>query len=176
MRPSWDAHFMKIAQLVAEMGTCARRQVGCVIVDERNIIVSTGFNGVPPKWDHCRGTPEEGARPCPGATSPSGMGLDLCYANHAEINALLHCPDVMRARTCYTTSSPCISCVKALLCTGVCRIVFLEEYPHKEAMELWTRTSLVVPTRGKVFAEHRTWERFEPSVGQTILVQSSGMR
>jgi dCMP deaminase len=176
MRKSWDQHFLAIAQEVASMGTCTRRQVGCVLVDDRRVILSTGFNGVPPKWDHCRGTVEEGARPCPGASAESGTGLDLCYANHAEVNALLHCSDVMRAHTCYTTSSPCISCVKILLCTGVCRIVFCEEYPHPEAKELWTRTSLFLPQRRGPLADHRTWERWEPAMGGIVVVDSSGLR
>ena len=45
----------------------------------------------------------------------------------------------MQARVCYTTTSPCISCVKMLLCTGIRKIVFLEAYPHTESMKLWLR-------------------------------------
>lgn len=165
MRPSWDQHFMKIAHLTAEMGTCARRQVGCVLVDDRNVILATGFNGPPPKWDHCRGTKEEGAVPCPGAHAPSGTGLDECYAGHAEINALLHTSDVTRIQTCYTTSSPCINCIKALLVTSCLRIVFSDEYPHPPSRVLWTRRPYANSRA------HRTWERFDGK--KTILIDSS---
>ena len=173
MRPSWDHLFMEIAFSMSEMGTCARRQVGCVLVDESHRVMSTGFNGVPPKWPHCRGNDGEIVR-CPGADAPSGTNLDLCVANHAETNALLQCKDVMRATTCYVTTSPCISCVKMLLCTGVSRIVFYDDYPQPEAKELWTRYSLVVVNRLENHVEHRTWEKYNQSTGMYEIVASSG--
>ncbi len=174
MRKSWDQHFLHIAVEIANMGTCARRRVGCVLIDERKVILATGFNGVPPKWEHCRDNP---GHECPGANSPSGTNLDGCLANHAEINALLHCSDVMLAQTCYTTTSPCISCVKALLCTGISRIVFLDEYPQPEAMKLWTRWSLYYPSRTRTLAVHRTWEQLVVSDNEanTTIIGSSGL-
>lgn len=76
---------------------------------------------------------------CPGAFSESGTNLDGCEAIHAEQNALLQCKDVREIHTCYCTASPCVTCTKLLLNTGCMRIVFLEEYPHPAAGELWTR-------------------------------------
>jgi dCMP deaminase len=178
-RPSWDQHFLNIAKECATMGTCSRRQVGCVLVDERKNILSTGFNGVPPKWDHCRDN--ENAK-CPGANAPSGTSLDSCWANHAEQNALAHCTDRMRIHTCYTTTSCCVTCVKELLHTSCCRIVFLEEYSQPEAKLLWTKTSLLLPTRSGMIADHRTWEQVQDiSIDQvpawkTIVLASSGVR
>ena len=133
MRASWDEHYTKMARLVAEMGTCARRQVGCVLVDKKNRILATGHNGVPPGWPHC-----SDGHSCPGADARSGESLDLCWANHGEANALLQCRDVWQIRTCYVTVSPCISCMKLLLCTGCTRIVFIDEYPNAfESLKLW---------------------------------------
>lgn len=141
-RPSWNQHYIAMARDIAQMGTCHRRQVGCVLVDAHNVILATGFNGTPPEWPHCR-YPEIPTDVCPGAHLPSGTGLDTCMANHAEINALIKCGDVSRIRTVYTTTSPCISCVKAILCTGASRIVFSEEYPHQESKYLWLRHALI---------------------------------
>ena len=93
MRPTWDVHFLSIAKTVAEMSTCFRRQVGCVLVDQHKVILATGFNGVPSKFEHCRDNP---GHECPGANAPSGTNLDACQAILAEQNALLHCPDVRR--------------------------------------------------------------------------------
>jgi dCMP deaminase len=164
---------MAIAQEVARMGTCARRQVGCVLVDSRNFMLSTGINGVPPGWGHCRYDPPF---ECPGARSPSGTNLDQCVANHSEINALIHCKDVAAVRTVYCTTSPCVSCVKALLCTGASRIVFVEQYPHQESMGLWCRYARVVQVPGGHTVEHRTWERFDVESGKTTVVDSSGFK
>jgi dCMP deaminase len=168
MRKSWDEHYLIIATEVATMGTCARRQVGCVLVDERRRILSTGFNGVPPNWEHCRDNEEF---ECPGAHAPSGTQLDQCYANHAEQNALSHCEDRMRIHTCYVTASPCVTCVKELLHTSCCRVVFLEEYTQPQARKLWTRTSLLIKTRTGTISDHRTWEQFQ--AGRTLRLESS---
>jgi dCMP deaminase len=74
---------------------------------------------------------------CEGAKYDSGEGLGKCQAIHAEQNALLQCPDIMKIHTCYTTSSPCNEqCIKLLLNTSCQRIVFLEEY-SKSGREAW---------------------------------------
>ena len=162
MRKSWEKHFLTIAQEVASMGTCARRQVGCVLVDERRIILSTGFNGVPPRFDHCRDNP---GHECAGAVAASGINLDACKAVHAEQNALLHCPDIYRVHTVYCTCSPCITCTKLLLGTYAVRVVFLEEYPHPEARDLWMQQPLIAVGRGSTIAQMRSWELFNESLG-----------
>lgn len=67
----------------------------------------------------------------------SGIGLDSCQAIHAEINALIHCRDVHAVRVAYLTTTPCISCIKALLASSCQEIVASSEYPHVEARNLW---------------------------------------
>jgi dCMP deaminase len=171
-RQSWDSCFIAMAQEVAKMGTCARRRVGCVLVDDSRFVLSTGVNGVPPGWPHCRDNFENF---CPGTAAPSGTALDLCVANHSEANALLHCADVMRAHTCYCTTSPCISCVKLLLCTNIVRVVFIEDYAQKEAAELWTRYDLEERDRARTITRswYRTWERWNPATGLAEVIRSS---
>lgn len=131
-RPSINEYFMDMAKLVASRGTCCRRKVGAVLVDNRNHVLSTGYNGVASGLDHC-----EGDTKCSGANLPSGQGLDKCEAIHAEQNALLQCSDVYKIQTLYCTASPCVTCVKLLLNTSCWVIVFNEEYPHGEAKKLW---------------------------------------
>ena len=133
MRPSKDEYFLAMAQLIAERGTCARRKVGCVLVNARGHVLSTGYNGVASGFKHCNENSE-----CPGAQSASGTNLDKCGAIHAEQNALLQCRDPYEIHTCYTTTSCCTHCVKLLLNTSCQRIVFLEEYPHEDPKELWS--------------------------------------
>ena len=131
-RPSWDIYFMNIAELAKTRSSCIRRQVGAVLVNDKHQIISTGYNGVPRRFPHCN----EGS-PCMDTIPKSGTDLEKCRAVHAEQNALLQCPDVEKIETCYTTTSPCITCIKLLLNTACRRIVFSEEYPHAEARELW---------------------------------------
>lgn len=126
-----DEYFLAIAKLVSSRGTCARRRVGCVVVDNGNRILATGYNGVPRGVSHCIDYP------CPGADYPSGEGLDKCDATHAEQNALLQCHDVEQIHTCYTTLAMCSTCTKLLLNTNCQRIVTIEDYGTDSSKELW---------------------------------------
>lgn len=126
-RPSTDQYFLQMAELVAKRGTCARRQVGCVLVDRHNHVLATGYNGV------CRGAVHCIDKPCAGAHAPSGQSLHLCEAIHAEENALIQCRNVDDIHTVYCTASPCVLCMRKLVGTGVQRIVFSEAYPHVDS-------------------------------------------
>ena len=136
---------MVMAYLVAARSTCLRRKVGCVMVNERGHILSTGYNGVASGQPHCNqhDSFSETDYPfqCEGAFAKSGVNLDGCEAIHAEQNALLQCRDVQTIHTCYTTASPCITCTKLLLNTSCKRVVFGEEYPHARARELWVNSN-----------------------------------
>lgn len=131
-RPTPDQYFLSMAKLVATRGTCCRRQVGCVLVNSMNRVLSTGYNGRYAGAPHCN----EGF-PCEGADLPSGTGLDKCEALHAESSALLFCSNVYEIETCYVTVTPCIDCTKMLLNTSCQRIVAASIYPHPAAGKLW---------------------------------------
>lgn len=151
MRPTKEETFLKIAQVIAERGTCIRRKVGCVIVNSLGHILSTGYNGVARGLSHCSDSP------CAGAGAPSGEKLDLCEAIHAEQNALLQCGDTQAIETCYTTVSPCLHCIKLLMNTSCKQIVFLEAYAGMEksrALWLSSRTDTIFLSPDKVL---RTW-------------------
>ena len=126
-RPSRDTYFLKIAKLASERSTCMCRQVGCILVNNYNHVVATGYNGVPANFPHCT----KCVRETPGAD------LDKCFAVHAEQNALLQAPNIHELWTAYCTDSPCITCVKLMMNTSITRIVYSREYPHPIAKELW---------------------------------------
>lgn len=126
-----DKVFMNIALELADLSTCRRRKVGCVLVDDQFKIIATGFNGVPRGWDHCTDVP------CPGVGMSPGTGLDVCYSLHAEHNALLQCKEPDYIWTAYCTTSPCMHCLKMLANTGCRRILFREPYVDQEPGRLW---------------------------------------
>jgi len=134
-RPSIDEWGMMMAAVVAARGTCRRRRVGCVLLDDKGLVLATGYNGPASGLPHCIDSP------CRGAALPSGEGLDVCEAIHAEQNALIQCTDVRRIKTCYVTVSPCVHCVKMLMNTGCSRIVFGNAYSHPDARDLWLGSS-----------------------------------
>lgn len=142
-----DDYYLRIAEVVASRATCSRRNVGCVLVDSIGRIIATGYNGTPRGYPNCTA-----ATPCPGSSCASGEGLDQCEAVHAEQNALMQCPDVENIFTCYTTTSPCVHCVKMLLNTGTMRIVFRELYPQPESEKMWMRQNRLLST-----GRRRSW-------------------
>lgn len=155
MRLSRDEWALKLALLTAQRTTCCRRAVGCVLLNARGHVLSTGYNGVAAGLPHCNeitgqkflyldlNTIKDHNEPvfghaCEGAKAPSGTNLDGCQAIHAEQNALLQCRDMYAIHTAYVTASPCMTCCKLLLNTSCQRIVYVEEYPHSAAKDLWT--------------------------------------
>lgn len=128
-RVSKDEAFMSVAYVMSARGTCARRKVGCVLVDDHSHIIGTGYNGAPRGAPHCY---EFG---CSGVGHGQGLGLDHCEAIHAEQNALLQCRNPDDITTCYTTTFPCITCFKLLANTYCRRIVWDEPYAsHQNAV------------------------------------------
>jgi dCMP deaminase len=125
---------MRLAMAAKDRSTCCRRAVGCILVNEYNEVIGTGYNGVPRGFAHCTDVP------CAGANSASGTNLDLCQAVHAEINALVQCRNTREIHTVYVTTSPCWSCTLALLNTTARRLVYKYPYPHVEAREMWIRS------------------------------------
>lgn len=149
MRPTHDDYFISMAILASSRASCARRKVGCVIVDEHNHVLATGYNGVARGETHCT------EQPCLGANAPSGQGLELCEAIHAEQNALLQCRDKEAITTVYCTTAPCVHCIKLLMNTSCHEIVFMENYPHSDSSrELWERTG------------SRVWRQYVPELIQ----------
>lgn len=144
-RPTKHEWAIGLATLTAERSTCCRRKVGCVLLNERGHVLSTGYNGVAAGLPHCnerkwRETegPGEWVFPnaCEGAKSESGTNLDACQAIHAEQNALLQCKNVYEIDTCVVTTAPCITCTKLLLNTSCSTILFVDEYANSGG-QLW---------------------------------------
>ena len=130
-------YFLKMAHLVSERGTCARRKVGCILVNSKKHVIATGYNGVSSGQEHCIDNP------CKGARLKSGQGLDLCEAIHAEQNALLQCKDVYDIDTVFCTLSPCIHCLKLLLNTSAKKIVFMEKYVDADQLgDYWMKHAM----------------------------------
>ena len=148
MRPDLDRYFIDMAKLVASRSTCVRRIVGCVLVDSKNHVLATGYNGVPAGVRHCNEASASGGavvfrHACDGANSPSGTNLDACAAVHAEQNAVLQCSDAHSIARAYVTAFPCTSCAKLLLNTSCREIVYLEPYADGNGMKLWIASGRV---------------------------------
>lgn len=141
-RPSWDQYFMDITRLVATRSTCLRRQVGAVLVKDRNIL-ATGYNGVPSGISHCdiSGCLRERLQ------IPSGERHELCRGLHAEQNAIIqaarHGINIDGA-ILYCTTMPCIICTKMIINAGIRAVVYGEGYADELARDMINESGIAV--------------------------------
>jgi len=141
-RPSWEEYFMDIAYLVAKRSTCLRRQVGAVVVKNKNIL-ATGYNGAPRGITHCEvaGCIRE------KLNVPSGERHELCRGLHAEQNAIIqaayHGTSIAGADL-YCTNRPCIICSKMIINAGIEKVYYQDGYSDPLAEEMVSESGLVL--------------------------------
>ena len=114
---SWDEYFMGVAMLAARRSKDPNTQVGACIVSQDNIIISTGYNGMP--------------KGCSDDEFPwgrEGAETKYPYVVHAELNAILNRGgrDLKDSRV-YVALFPCNECAKAIIQSGVKEVVYLSD-------------------------------------------------
>lgn len=133
----WDARFMAMTHEIATWSSCYRkgRSIGCVIVKDKRIM-TTGYNGAPAGLKTCKERCE-----ClrDKLNIPSGTRAEVCYAIHAEQNAIIQAAKLgvsIEGATLYCTHQPCSVCAKMIINSGVKRIVYQEGYPDQFSLDL----------------------------------------
>ena len=129
-RPDWDTYFMDIALVVARRGNCCRRKVAAVVVSDHRII-STGYNGTPRGVRNCF---DGGCERC-ASNAPSGTDLTTCICCHAEENAITQAAFHgirLRDATIYVTISPCLTCAKMIINSGIVEVIYGGDYAFNE--------------------------------------------
>lgn len=134
----WDDRFMQVANLVSTWSSCIRsnRQIGSVIVKNKRII-ATGYNGAPSGIKTCA---EKGFCMREQMGIKSGTSPELCYAAHAEQNAIVQAARLgisIDKATLYCTHQPCVICAKLIINSGIKRVVYEHGYPDAFARELF---------------------------------------
>ena len=114
---SWDEYFMGIAMLAARRSKDPNTQVGACIVSQDNIIISTGYNGMP--------------KGCSDDEFPwerEGVETKYPYVVHAELNAILNANGRdLRGSKLYVALFPCNECAKAIIQSGIREIRYLSD-------------------------------------------------
>lgn len=112
---SWDEYFMGVALLASKRSKDPNTQVGACIVDENNIILSTGYNGFP--------------FGCSDDAYPwerQGEDTKYKYVVHAELNAILNANGKsLKGAKLYVDLFPCNECAKAIIQSGIKEVVYL---------------------------------------------------
>lgn len=134
-RPSWDEYFLEMARLARSRSTCLSRQVGAVIVVNRQVI-ATGYNGSPPGMPHCC---DEGV----GCLIVEGRCI---HTTHAEQNALIQAARrgvSTDGAEIYTTHRPCVTCANLLAGAGIIRVVYANGAVDGRVHEVLEGTGIV---------------------------------
>ena len=114
---SWDEYFMGVAMLAAHRSKDPSTQVGACIVSPENIIISTGYNGMP-----------KGCSDDEFPWNRDGEDTKYPYVVHAELNAILNANGRdLRGSRIYVALFPCNECAKAIIQSGIREVVYLSD-------------------------------------------------
>lgn len=116
----WSERFLDLANHIATWSKDPTTQVGCVIVDKQNRIVSVGFNGFP------RGVKDLVERYDDRPTKH-------LFVAHAERNALDNAPLSVEGCTLYSPLLPCNECAKSIIQKGIKKVISYKptaDIPH----------------------------------------------
>ena len=132
---NWDEYFMGIAMLTAKRSKDPSTQVGACIVSKDNIIISTGYNGMP------KGCSDD-EFPWERAGEQEDM-TKYPYVVHAELNAILNANGRdLRGSRIYVALFPCNECAKAIIQSGVSEVLYLSDKYRDTMMNMVSKRML----------------------------------
>ena len=112
---TWDEYFMGLAHLSSLRSKDPNTQVGAAIIDENHRVLSVGYNGFP------KGCSDD---EFPWSRSGGVLNSKYAFVVHAELNAILNSPRSVSGCTIYVSLFPCNECAKAIIQSGIKRIVY----------------------------------------------------
>jgi dCMP deaminase len=141
----WDHRFMEMAHLVSNWTSCINegRSIGAVIVKDKRVM-TTGYNGAAAGTMTCK---ERGFCLRRKLNIPSGTRAEVCYAIHAEQNAVIQAAKLglaIDSASLYCTHQPCSVCAKILVNAGIRRIVYKHGYPDDFALEVLNEAGVIL--------------------------------
>lgn len=123
--------YMSIAKQAATLSYSNRLKVGAIIVKNDNIC-SFGYNGTPKGFDNL---------------CEDSEGKTLSSVVHSEINCISKSARngiSIESSTLYVTVSPCYDCAKAIIQSGISRVIYLEEYRITESIDFLKQSGIEV--------------------------------
>ena len=111
----WDNRWLDLCDLVAGWSKDRSSKFGCVIVNDRQSVLSLGWNGFP------RGINDE-------VEGRHERPVKYLWTEHAERNAIYNAARNgirLKDSTLYVTSTPCSDCARAIIQSGIKRVVSL---------------------------------------------------
>ena len=139
----WDKRFMDMAKVVGSWSSCyqSNRHVGAVIVRNKRML-TTGYNGAPSGVKSCS---EKGECLRRKLNIASGTRQEMCYAVHAEQNAICQAAKLgisLEGATLYCTHQPCTICCRMIINSGISKVIYAEGYPDDFSLELFKEAGI----------------------------------
>ena len=126
-RPTWDEYFLDVMHALAKRATCDRGRTACVIVKDKQIVVS-GYVGSPAGLPHC----DEVGHLMKKVVEEDGSIHEHCMRTiHAEQNAICQAAKrgvSIEGATIYCKLAPCRTCAMLLIASGIKRVVAEYKY------------------------------------------------
>lgn len=124
---NWEEYFMGLALLSKERSKDPVTQVGACIVANDNRVLSLGYNGMP-----CGINDND----LPWGKVGEFVNTKYAYVCHAELNAILNYKGMHKeldGATIYVTLFPCNECTKAIIQTGIKKIIYYDDKYHNSS-------------------------------------------
>uniref|UniRef100_A0A6C0LJ43 CMP/dCMP-type deaminase domain-containing protein n=1 Tax=viral metagenome TaxID=1070528 RepID=A0A6C0LJ43_9ZZZZ len=117
MAINWNEYFMSLAILTSKRSKDPNTQVGAIIVNDKNKILSVGYNGFP-KTLNC-----DNDDIYPWTKEEKNL-----FVVHAEENCILN-GNIEKYGGCtmYCTLYPCHKCAQSIAQTGIRKVVYLNK-------------------------------------------------
>lgn len=140
---SWEEYFLGLAYLSSLRSKDPTTQVGACIVKDTKII-GIGYNGFP------KGSDDDAM-----SWDKHGNLLETKYPYvvHAELNAILNSIKNLDGATIYVTHYPCNECAKAIVQSGITKVVYYsDKHKDKDA----TKASTIILNNANVKVQKYT--------------------
>lgn len=113
----WNEYFLGVAKISALRSKDKNTKVGAVIVNPKNRIIATGYNGMPLgndnfPWEREGNSPKDTKYP---------------YVIHAELNAILNATTSVEGSSLYVTLFPCSNCAKIIAQSGITKVYYTDD-------------------------------------------------
>lgn len=119
---NWHEYWLNIVDVVCQKSQDPSSKYGAVIVDTKNRVLSTGYNGIPRGLEY---KPTYYDRPD-----------KYMYFVHAEQNAIFNAAAAgtrIEGSSIYVLRPPCVECSKAIVQCGILHVNYKDEHSIVEA-------------------------------------------
>lgn len=120
-KATWKHRWSQLAKTVASWSRDESTKVGAVIVDERNVVLSLGWNDIPRRvFEAKEKVPERHVRP-----------EKYFWYEHAERNAIYNAAangTKLLGSTLFVTMHPCADCARGIIQSGIKKVIITDPY------------------------------------------------